>query len=104
MGALFRNTIIKSEIDSFTNWAKVNSIHLVGTSDSAETNYRSIVYPQDMILMMGSERQGLTDAIEDLCNDMVSIPMTGISDSLNLAVATGIILYEIFHQTTEKIG
>jgi len=104
MGALFRNTIIKTEVDSFTNWARGNNIALVGTSDSAETNYRNIVYPRDMILMMGSERQGLTDAIEDLCIDMVCIPMTGISDSLNLAVATGIILYEILHQTTESTG
>lgn len=104
MGAIFRNAIIKTEIDSFINWAKVTNITMVGTSDSAETNYRSIVYSRDMILMMGSERQGLTDAIEDLCKDMVSIPMTGISDSLNLAVATGVILYEILHQTTENTG
>ena len=47
---------------------------------------------------MGSERYGLSREMQALCDLMVTIPMVGRSDSLNLAVATGVMLYEIFHQ------
>jgi TrmH family RNA methyltransferase len=51
-----------------------------------------------MVLLMGSERLGLSSEQQALCDQMVSIPMVGRSDSLNLAVATGIVLYEVFYQ------
>jgi TrmH family RNA methyltransferase len=47
---------------------------------------------------MGSERQGLSPDQQAFCDAVVSIPMVGRSDSLNLAVATGVMLYEIFNQ------
>ena len=47
---------------------------------------------------MGSERQGLSDEYIQLCGKIVRIPMEGACDSLNLAVATGIILYQIYNQ------
>jgi TrmH family RNA methyltransferase len=51
-----------------------------------------------MILMMGSERQGLHQELLRSCDELVAIPMVGRSDSLNLAVATAVTLYEIFNQ------
>jgi RNA methyltransferase, TrmH family len=51
-----------------------------------------------MILFMGEERRGLPADLQALCDMMVSIPMVGQSDSLNLAIATSVILYEIFNQ------
>jgi len=48
--------------------------------------------------VMGSERQGMPGALLKACKRVVSIPMNGISDSLNIAVATAIILYEVFDQ------
>jgi TrmH family RNA methyltransferase len=50
---------------------------------------------------MGSERMGLSEEHMRVCDQMVSIPMVGRSDSLNLAVATGVMLYEIFNQHRE---
>jgi len=47
---------------------------------------------------MGSERQGLDLREQSSCDMLVSIPMVGKVDSLNLAVATSVILYEIFDQ------
>jgi TrmH family RNA methyltransferase len=70
----------------------------VGTSDSAGADYRDIAYPRPLVLFMGSERQGLSDEAVALTDMMVQIPMVGRSDSLNLAVATGVMLYEIFNQ------
>jgi RNA methyltransferase, TrmH family len=55
-----------------------------------------------MVLLMGSERQGLQDQHLAACDALVSIPMVGSSDSLNLAVATAVVLYEIFNQRREQ--
>jgi TrmH family RNA methyltransferase len=43
---------------------------------------------------MGNEQQGLTDELTSACDQLIKIPMNGKSDSLNLAVSTGIALYE----------
>jgi TrmH family RNA methyltransferase len=47
---------------------------------------------------MGSERKGLSQQEQAACDTVVKLPMVGRSDSLNLAVATGVMLYEIFGQ------
>ena len=51
---------------------------------------------------MGSERLGLTEAQQAACDQVVSIPMVGTGDSLNLGVAASILLYEVFHQQHVK--
>lgn len=71
---------------------------VVGTSDKAKQNAFTFTYPKHTLLLIGSERQGLSPELTDLSHQMISIPMTGACDSLNLSVATGIILYEIFNQ------
>jgi tRNA G18 (ribose-2'-O)-methylase SpoU len=47
---------------------------------------------------MGSEREGLTPQQESVCHEMVSLPMRGRVTSLNLAVATGVLLYAMWGQ------
>jgi len=56
------------------------------------------VYTRPLTLFMGSEREGLTPEEAALCDEMVRIPMLGRGDSLNLAVATGVMLYEVLRQ------
>jgi TrmH family RNA methyltransferase len=98
MGALFSQRLVKASFEEFSAWKKRLNIPLIGTSDSAQVDYQEIKYPTPMVLLMGSERQGLAESSIRLCDSMVRIPMAGSSDSLNLAVATGVILYEIFNQ------
>lgn len=98
MGAIFSLRVIKLSVDELRDLKVEKNLVCVGTSDSAKEDYQAIVYPKDMILLMGSERQGLQQGLIDLCDQMVSIPMSGKSDSLNLAVATGVMLYEIHSQ------
>ncbi|MGH2369725.1 MAG: TrmH family RNA methyltransferase, partial [Chloroflexota bacterium] len=68
---------------------------LVGTSGSAPMDYRAVAYRTPVVLLMGNERSGLSAEQQAQCDLMVRIPMAGRSDSLNVAVATGIVLYEI---------
>ena len=50
---------------------------------------------------MGNEQSGLTDELIDVTTDVIRLPMRGQSDSLNLAVATGICLYEMYRDCPE---
>jgi TrmH family RNA methyltransferase len=104
MGAIFSIGIVLATFEMFQSWQNKSHFELIGTSDKAILNYRKIEYPANLILMMGSEQKGLTEPFINLCTNMVSIPMAGKSDSLNLAVATGIILYEILNQHSSRNG
>jgi len=98
MGAIFTQRLVKTTFDHFLHWKQAHQCPVIGTSDRASTDYFHTSYPLPMILLMGSERMGLTDENMHDCDQVVSIPMVGRSDSLNLAVATGVMLYEIFNQ------
>jgi RNA methyltransferase, TrmH family len=102
MGAVFSLQLVKVDIAGMTALKGNNSLFVVGTSDAAKEDYQQVKFPADMVLMMGSERQGLQKELMDLCDHMVSIPMAGKSDSLNLAVATGVMLYEVYNQQRRK--
>lgn len=107
MGALFDLPLIKCSLDEFITWKTENKLYVTGAAGSSKTSYHFAHYPRPMVLLMGSERHGLTQSHLDVCDQVVSIPMQGRSDSLNLAMATGIILYEILnHQrdTTYEKG
>ena len=98
MGAIFSQQLVKASFEEFSAWKQRLNIPVIGTSDSAPTDYQEVQYPLPMVLLMGSERQGLAEGAMRLCDTMARIPMVGTSDSLNLAVATAVVLYEIFNQ------
>jgi len=102
MGAIFSTKIIKTNSDEFINFFSKNSIPVYGTSDKAKLDYQLIDYESNLVLLMGSEREGLSDDLMNMCDQLISIPMVGKSDSLNLAVATSICAYEIFNQYRKK--
>jgi TrmH family RNA methyltransferase len=98
MGALFALRLVSATFDEFATWKRQHTYTVVGTSDAAAQDYHAIAYRPPLVLLMGSERQGLSPDQQAFCDVVVSIPMVGRSDSLNLAVATGVMLYEIFNQ------
>lgn len=98
MGAIFSLSLIKTDSMELIQFLKKTDFLLIGTSDKASVDYRRINYDQNSILMMGSEREGLSNNLITACNHLVFIPMTGKSDSLNLAVATAVCLFEIQNQ------
>lgn len=95
MGAIFTQKIAKTNCDQFIQWKDKQNYTCVGTSDSAPRYYHEVDYPEKLILLMGSERMGLQKPLERACSKIVAIPMKGGCDSLNLAVATALVLYEI---------
>ncbi|MBI5876267.1 MAG: RNA methyltransferase [Chloroflexi bacterium] len=98
MGALFTQSLARASWDALVAWARERSVVLVGTSDKGATDFQAIRYPAPRVLVMGSEREGLHADQQAACDVMARIPMVGHSDSLNLAVATTVMLYEFFNQ------
>lgn len=103
MGAVFSQKLVKSDIDHFSTWKRQRHYELVGTSGGAAQDYHHFSYPDPCILLMGSEREGLDERHLQLCDNIIKIPMVGRSDSLNLAIATAVVLYEIFDQRRDKL-
>ncbi|GAC1405003.1 MAG: RNA methyltransferase [Chloroflexota bacterium] len=102
MGAIFSQRLVRTDRDKLFVWAREHGCTLVGTSDRASLDYTAIEYRPPIVLFMGSEREGLSADDLTSCDTSVKIPMVGRSDSLNLAIATGVILYEVFNQQRRK--
>jgi RNA methyltransferase, TrmH family len=95
MGSIFCVPVVKAEAAAFVDWAARWPGSVVGTHLSGATDYRRADYRDPTLLVMGSEGPGLTDSAAAACTDLVKIPMAGRADSLNLAIATALMLYEI---------
>ncbi len=103
MGAVFTQPLVRASFAEFARWKQSTRAFLVGTSGAAQVDYHAFRYPPAVVILMGSERQGLQAQHLALCDEVVSIPMLGIgSDSLNLAVATAVVLYEVFNQRRDR--
>jgi len=98
MGAMFTLDFARTTVEDFLRWKHRHGCTLVGTSPAAQAEYNAVDYESPLVLFMGWERKGLSPEQQRICDLMVRIPMVGHSDSLNLAVATGVMLYEVLRQ------
>ena len=104
MGSIFHVKLGKANRQEFEILAKRWPGGVVGTHLSGSVDYRSATYKPPVLLAMGNEQSGLTPAVAELCRTLVKIPMAGKADSLNLAVATGVMLFEIMRGRLELDG
>jgi RNA methyltransferase, TrmH family len=102
MGAIFKQKIVRTNLAEFQKWLKLNKLQVVGASPSSSADYHKISYQTPTILMLGNERKGLTDVEKSFCSKLVRIPMVAGMDSLNVAVAGSLLLYEVFRTTQNK--
>jgi TrmH family RNA methyltransferase len=94
MGTVFWYPPVSATFEQFSTWAKQLKYTIYGTSAHGATAYQpGITYNSPRILLMGSERQGLSEYQQAICDQVLRLPMKGKSTSLNLAVATGVLLY-----------
>ena len=95
MGSIFAVPLVRMEAESFRALAREWVGDVIGTHLSGTIDYRQAGYKAPALLVMGSEGAGLSEATAAACRRLVRIPMAGQLDSLNLAVATALMLYEI---------
>lgn len=99
MGAVFTQKIIQSTWDKFAGWLRSGHGQLVGTSLNTNNDYLAVSYKKPTFLLIGNEAQGLPEEYEQQCDLLVKIPMMGKADSLNAAVATAVMAYEVLNQS-----
>ena len=98
MGTCFWYPIVKTGFADFLSWSKKAGYWIYGTSAQASQDYRQTGYRRPCVLLLGGEREGLTTEQKDVCDALVRLPMRGQATSLNLAVATGIMLYAMMDE------
>ena len=95
MGALFTVPVVRCEWDVFIAWLRKGPGQLVGLSLDATEDYRAAHYEAPTFLLTGNEAQGMPEDYAASCDLLVKIPMLGRADSLNAAVATAVMAYEV---------
>lgn len=98
MGALFTQTIAAASWPDFVAWLRSGEGELIGTSLKARQDYQEPRYRKPAFILVGNEAQGLPAAYEEECDVLVKMPMRGKADSLNAAVATAVMAYEVINQ------
>lgn len=93
MGSIFAVPLVKADPREFLAWRKTWPGSVVGTMLSATVDHRSAEYRKPSLILLGNEQKGLTPDLAAACDLNVKIPMRGRADSLNLAVAAGIMIY-----------
>lgn len=95
MGSIFAVPLVRIEREPFLRWRRSWPGEVVGTHLAAGEDFRAVTYRGPTLLLMGSEGPGLSEALAAACDRLVKIPMAGKLDSLNLAVATALMLYQL---------
>ena len=99
LGSLFSVPIATAAFSEFAGWARQHGYHLYGTSAHGATEYADVAaYALPAILLLGSEREGLSPVQQAACERVIRLPMRGKASSLNLAVAAGVMLYKMLEK------
>ena len=95
MGSVFALPLVKTNIADFLAWKKTAGVEVVATHLAGAVDYRTIDYrKKPVVLLMGNEQSGLPEELARAADALARIPQAGRADSLNLAIATGVMLFE----------
>lgn len=97
-GMLFHINIIVRELDSFITKLKQDNYKIYGTKVDKGINIKNITINNKYALVMGNEGNGISDNVSKLCDEYLYIKMNDNVESLNVGVATSILLYEIYNK------
>jgi len=87
-----------SNVVNTIEYLKTKDFWVYGTHTPDGNDIRSTNFGEKIALVMGSEGKGIRELVRKKCDFLVSIPMLGKIDSLNVSVAAGIAIYEILHR------
>ncbi|MBK9589479.1 MAG: RNA methyltransferase [Sphingomonadales bacterium] len=102
MGAIFTQKVATARWPEFVSWLRSAPGQLVGTSLNTDNDYQDPRYEAPTFLLIGNESQGLPEAYEKECDLLVKMPMMGKADSLNAAMATAVMAYEVLNQRRQR--
>lgn len=104
MGSIFSVPVVEvggaAEIAAWLDGQ--GAVTVLGTDSAGERPARSADLRRATVVVVGNEGAGLSYRFRELCTEVVRVPMTGAADSLNMAVAASIVLYEAASQRTSS--
>lgn len=95
-GMLFHINIVKRDINSFIDELHKNGYKVLGTKVDGGKTLKDVQVGEKFAIIMGNEGAGVSSNVLDKCDEYLYIPMNSLCESLNVGVATSIILYELF--------
>jgi TrmH family RNA methyltransferase len=98
MGSLFGHPVIECEVQEAASWLRRHGFQIITASPDAALSYRQISYAARVAIVVGNEQNGISPEWYALHDVSVSIPMNGQADSLNVANAAVLLLYEAIYQ------
>jgi RNA methyltransferase, TrmH family len=98
MSTVFSVPTIEANTTDAIDWLQQHRFRLIAADPCSRRSYRDADYRGRIAIVLGAERTGLPDAWRNAANVLVRIPMRGVADSLNVAVAGALLLYEALHQ------
>ncbi len=98
VGTLFTLPVIEADGKETLKWLKENGIRILAATPSAEADYNEVDMTVPLAIAVGTEQLGLSDMWMKEADLQVRIPMYGVADSLNVATATTLLLYEARRQ------
>jgi RNA methyltransferase, TrmH family len=101
VGTLFHLPVAAGASRDAIAWLRERAVAVVVATPDGERAHWEVDYTGPSAVVVGSERHGVSNAWRDAADVTVSIPMPGPSDSLNVAVAAGVVLFEAARQRLE---
>jgi TrmH family RNA methyltransferase len=98
VGTLFTVPVVESEGMETLSWLKKHNIQILSSTPNTNKEYTEVDLSGPVALVVGTEQVGLSKAWLDSADLKVRIPMMGVADSLNVATATTLLLYEVLRQ------
>ena len=100
MGGIFHLPVCRTRPRELSVWLAQNQVQTLGLSPRASILWTEVPVASAYAIALGEEREGLSSALGRLCDTAVRLPMTGRADSLNVAIAAGVMMYELARRTS----
>lgn len=98
VGTLFTVPVVEATGEETLEWLKQNHISIVAATPAATVEFTEVDLTKGIAIAVGTEQVGLSKRWMESADIQVKIPMCGVADSLNVAMATTLILYEALRQ------
>lgn len=102
LGCLFTVPVVVCSSEAAINWLKNNNIKIFSAIVSSSKKYTDCDFTNPSAIILGSEAKGLSEIWKKNSNENIHIPMMGKVDSINVSVATAIIVYEALRQKGKR--
>lgn len=109
MGSLFAIPVVRKErLSDLEHWiaerrSEPGGLQIVGTSANANCQLGEYSSPAPVLLIVGNETQGMSEACSEICDTVVGIPQSGYASSLNVSCALSVVLYHLNRDRQESI-